>query len=236
MSGLCKEEYAIHVINLAKTLPSDIHLSTIIHLSVHDQSPQTQALLPTGRPQPEHRPTRPPKRNFRGRAERFRPPVRAGLTECSARIRDDGEGPSYRLSGPNSSLERARPLADRRPFARPIRGRREWDEYEHEHENKNEIAVEIEIEAERRHDERTVLRRRRQANERRSRRATRKILFWPGSMASIARRSPNGRGVSFRMTCEWVRKIPVQNFSRSRTKRSFSPTVGAPASRSMTRM
>ena len=50
MSGLCKEEYAIHVINLAKTLPSDIHLSTIIHLSVHDQSPQTQALLPTGPP------------------------------------------------------------------------------------------------------------------------------------------------------------------------------------------
>ena len=236
MSGLCKEEYAIHVINLAKTLPSDIHLSTIIHLSVHDQSPQTQALLPTGPPAARTSANQASQTKLPWARRAISRPVRAALTECSARIRDDGEGPSYRLSGPNSSLERARPLADRRPFARPIRGRREWDEYEHEHENKNEIAVEIEIEAERRHDERTVLRRRRQANERRSRRATRKILFWPGSMASIARRSPNGRGVSFRMTCEWVRKIPVQNFSRSRTKRSFSPTVGAPASRSMTRM
>src|SRR5208337_520678 len=37
-------------------------------------------------------------------------------------------------------------------------------------------------------------------------------------MASIARRSPNGRRVSFRPTCGWVRKIPVQNFSLSTTK------------------
>src|SRR5271166_2929594 len=91
-------------------------------------------------------------------------------------------------------------------FARPIRGICEWDE------------TETENEAESRQDERTALRRRPQAFEKRSRRARRKTLFSPGGMASIARRSPNGRRVSFRATCGWVRKIPVQNFSLSTTK------------------
>src|SRR5208337_995749 len=57
--------------------------------------------------------------------------------------------------------------------------------------------------------ERTALRRPPQAFEKRSRLARRKTPFSPSGMASIARRSPNGRRVSFRPTCGWVRKIPV---------------------------
>src|SRR5208337_1744009 len=103
--------------------------------------------------------------------------------------------PSCRLSGPMSSLERVRPLAHEGRFARPVRRKREWDE----NENKAE-SWQV---------ERTALRRPPQAFEKRSRRARRKTPFSPSGMASIARRSPNGRRVSFRPTCGWVRKIPV---------------------------
>src|SRR5271165_6048353 len=106
--------------------------------------------------------------------------------------------PSCRLSGPMSSLERVRPLAHEGRFARPVRGKRAWDENENEAESWQV--------------ERTALRRPPQAFEKRSRRARRKTPFSPSGMASIARRSPNGRRVSFRPTCGWVRKIPVQNF------------------------
>src|SRR5271165_1691835 len=46
--------------------------------------------------------------------------------------------------------------------------------------------------------------------------------------------SPNGRPASLRPTREWARQIPARAFSRRTTKRSFSPTAGAPASRSTT--
>src|ERR1700722_3487778 len=52
-------------------------------------------------------------------------------------------------------------------------------------------------------------------------------------MASIARQSPNGRRGSSYSTREWVRRKPAQASSRSAMKRSFSPTGGVPASRSI---
>ena len=117
---------------------------------------------------------------------------------------DKTTGVSCRLSGPMSSLERARPLLHEGRFARPVRGKREWDENENEAESWQV--------------ERTALRQPPQAFEKLSRRARRKTPFSPSAMASIARRLLNGRRVSFRPTCEWVRKISVQNLSLSKTK------------------
>jgi CDP-diacylglycerol pyrophosphatase len=104
---------------------------------------------------------------------------------------------SCRLSGPMSSLERARPLLHEGRFARPVRGKREWDENENE--------------AESWHVDRTALRRPPQAFEKRSRRVRRKTPFSPGSMGSIAKRLLNGRRVRFLPLPEdrWVRILPM---------------------------
>jgi hypothetical protein len=89
-------------------------------------------------------------------------------------------GLSCRLSGPMSSLERARPLLHEGRFARPVRGKREWDENENEAESWQV--------------ERTALRQPPQAFEKRSRRAERKTPFSPRGMASIAIFSRERRG------------------------------------------
>jgi hypothetical protein len=97
-------------------------------------------------------------------------------------------------------------------------GKREWRENQ----------------AETREDDRIPVRRRRQQSDALFRRARRQTSLSPSDIVSIARRSLNGRRVSSFPTSEWARRIPAQAFSRSAMKRSFSPTGGVPASRSMT--
>ncbi len=222
MSGVCKEECDLSAIILNVETDKRSTISTIPtanHPQCLSSKPNSERLR---RPPPaDRRPTGIPKRTSNGRAELVRPVVRPALSEYSARLRDDRTGAALPAGGPMSSCA-ARAAAVQEAGL----GGRQWDEIENGNENGNGNGNES------RQDERTALRGRPHAFGGRSRRATRKTPISPDGMASIARRSPNGRGATRYSTSEWVRKIPVQNFSRSRTKRSFSPTAGAPASRS----
>ena len=76
-------------------------------------------------------------------------------------------------------------------------------------------------EVEAREVKRIPVRRRRQVSDAQFRRVRRQTSFSPGDMASIARRSPNGRRGSPYPTSEWVR-TPAPRFSRARMRRSSS--------------
>ena len=83
-----------------------------------------------------------------------------------------------------------------------------------------------------REGKRIPARRRRQESDAQFRRVRRQTSFSPSDMASIERRSPNGRRGSSYPTNEWAQKIHAQRFSRSRIEAISSPTGGVPASRS----